>query len=152
EMANLFNLSTDAHSTFQLGHDDPLTIGSTDGGGSGFGGDTTTVGSLGSGGGGGSEPPPGGGDNGNNNDQPPGSPPSGPPPVGPVLAVNDSGTTSEDGKLTVNVANGVLANDTHDAGDAIHVTAVNGDAAAVGNQITLASGAKLTLNADGSYS
>jgi len=69
---------------------------------------------------------------------------------GPV-AVNDSATTSEDEVLVVAAA-GVLANDTDpNVGDSKMVVAVNGLAAAVGNQLTLASGALVTLNADGSY-
>lgn len=37
-------------------------------------------------------------------------------------------------------------------GDTLSIVAVNGDAAAVGNEIVLASGALLTVNSDGSYS
>src|SRR5438093_1071035 len=45
---------------------------------------------------------------------------------------------------------GVLANDTDvDAGDTKTVVAVNAQSAAVGTQITLASGALLTVQADG---
>jgi VCBS repeat-containing protein len=47
---------------------------------------------------------------------------------------------------------GVLGNDTDvDDGDTLTVTAVNGQAGNVGMQITLASGALLTVNPDGSY-
>lgn len=64
------------------------------------------------------------------------------------VAVNDSGTTNENTAFSGNV----LANDTDlDTGDILTVSAVNGNAANVGNQITLASGALLTLNSDGSY-
>jgi VCBS repeat-containing protein len=45
----------------------------------------------------------------------------------------------------------VLDNDSDPDGDSIAVTAVNGSGANVGTQITLASGALLTLNADGTY-
>ena len=65
---------------------------------------------------------------------------------GPV-AVNDSGTVTEDAALSGNV----LTNDTDADGDSLTVTAVNGQAGAVGNQITLSSGALVTLNANGSY-
>ncbi len=69
----------------------------------------------------------------------------------PPVAVDDTGSTNEDTPLTVS-APGVLGNDTDPDGTAgLLVTAVNGSAAAVGNQITLPSGALLTLNANGSY-
>src|SRR5205085_6005456 len=49
-------------------------------------------------------------------------------------------------------APGVLANDTDvDAGDTKTVVAVNAQSAAVGTPIALASGAVLTVQADGSY-
>ena len=68
----------------------------------------------------------------------------------PPAAVNDAVTTNEDTVLTV-PAPGVLANDIDpDAGDTRTVIAVNGLAANVGTPITLASGALLTTNADGS--
>ena len=67
-------------------------------------------------------------------------------------AVADVGTTNEDTILDV-AASGVLANDTDpDTGDVLLVSAVNGVGASVGNTITLASGALLQVNADGSYS
>ena len=66
-------------------------------------------------------------------------------------AVDDAGTTDEDTVLTV-AGPGILTNDTDpDASDVLAVSEVNGDAAAVGQQITLASGALLTVNSDGSY-
>ncbi len=68
----------------------------------------------------------------------------------PPTAVNDTGTTNEDTPLLVPLP-GVLANDTDPDGDALTVTAVNGSGANVGVQITLPSGALLTLNANGSY-
>jgi VCBS repeat-containing protein len=61
-------------------------------------------------------------------------------------AADDAGNTSEDSA----VAGNVLANDSTESGPKT-VTAVNGVAVSVGQQIILASGAKLTLNADGSY-
>ena len=66
------------------------------------------------------------------------------------VATDDTGAANEDAVL-----NGatVLGNDTDDPdGDALTVSAVNGAAGDVGTQITLASGALLTLNADGTYS
>ena len=67
----------------------------------------------------------------------------------PPTANNDTATIGEDTSATGNV----LTNDTDpDAGDILTVAAVNGVAADVGNQITLASGALLTLNTDGTYS
>ena len=67
----------------------------------------------------------------------------------PPTANNDTATIGEDTSVTGNV----LTNDTDpDAGDILTVAAVNGVAADVGNQITLASGALLTLNANGTYS
>ncbi|MEH2230608.1 MAG: Ig-like domain-containing protein [Nostoc sp.] len=66
----------------------------------------------------------------------------------PPTANNDTATTSENTSVTGNV----LTNDTDpDAGNILTVAAVNGVAANVGNQITLASGAFLTLNANGTY-
>ncbi len=60
-------------------------------------------------------------------------------------------TTGEDTPLLVNAANGVLANDRDGDGDLLTVSALNGNAAAVGVATTLASGAQLTLAANGSY-
>ena len=65
------------------------------------------------------------------------------------VAVNDTGTTGENTTLTVNAANGVLKNDTDIDGDTLTVSGVTGGT--VGVQFALASGALLTLNADGSY-
>jgi Bacterial Ig domain/Bacterial cadherin-like domain/RTX calcium-binding nonapeptide repeat (4 copies) len=66
---------------------------------------------------------------------------------GPV-AHDDTNATNEDAP----VLGVVLANDTDaDQGDTLSVSAVNGQAANVGKEITLASGALLTVNADGSY-
>ncbi|WP_424971012.1 Ig-like domain-containing protein [Dinoroseobacter sp. S76] len=63
------------------------------------------------------------------------------------VAVDDSVSTDED--TAVNGA--VLPNDSDGDGDPLVVSAVNGNAADVGSQITLASGALLTLNADGTF-
>ena len=67
------------------------------------------------------------------------------------VANNDSGTTNEDTVLTV-AAPGVLDNDTDVDIETLSVVEINGSAVNVGSQITLPSGAKVTLNADGSYS
>ncbi|MEM6400427.1 MAG: ExeM/NucH family extracellular endonuclease [Cyanobacteria bacterium P01_D01_bin.116] len=64
------------------------------------------------------------------------------------VATNDSVSTNED----TAISNTVLTNDSDPEGDTLTVTEVNGVAADVGNQITLASGALLTLNQDGTYS
>ncbi|WP_291296098.1 Ig-like domain-containing protein [Elioraea sp.] len=64
------------------------------------------------------------------------------------VAVNDAAATDE---ATVRTGN-VLANDSDPNGDALTVSAVNGVATSVGKAATLASGAKFTLNANGSYS
>ncbi|MGD1904954.1 MAG: tandem-95 repeat protein [Leptolyngbyaceae cyanobacterium] len=64
-------------------------------------------------------------------------------------ATDDTGSTAEDQVLNDNV----LDNDSDpDSGETLEVSAVNGESADVGQQITLASGALLTVNADGSYS
>ncbi|MEH2369687.1 Ig-like domain-containing protein, partial [Nostoc sp.] len=66
----------------------------------------------------------------------------------PPTANNDTATVNEN----ISVTGNVLTNDTDpDAGDILTVAAVNGVAANVGNQITLTSGALLTLNANGTY-
>ena len=59
---------------------------------------------------------------------------------------------TEDATLSVDAANGVLVNDTDvDTGSTRTVTAVQGVTANVGTATTLASGAVVTLNTDGSY-
>ncbi|MDH3666726.1 MAG: Ig-like domain-containing protein [Paracoccaceae bacterium] len=63
-------------------------------------------------------------------------------------AVNDGYAVAEDAALNGNV----LGNDSDPDGDPLSVTAVNGQAVNVGSQITLASGALLTVNADGTFS
>ena len=71
-----------------------------------------------------------------------------------ALANNDAFATDENSVIT-GAAN-VFANNgcgaDIDLGDEFVVTAVNGTGANVGTQITLASGAKLTLNANGTFS
>jgi len=69
-------------------------------------------------------------------------------------AADDFGQTDEDTILYVGAhAGGLLANDSDpDVNDTLNVLAVNGSTAAVGNPLTLASGAELTVQADGSYS
>src|SRR5262249_29431325 len=62
-------------------------------------------------------------------------------------AVNDSSSTYQYRATSGNV----LANDTDPAGGGLTVSTVNGTAANVGTTIHLASGALLTVNADGSY-
>ena len=68
-----------------------------------------------------------------------------------ITAVADTGSTDQGTVLNVNVASGVLTNDTDLDGDSLSVSEVNGTAGDVGTQIALGSGALLTLNADGSY-
>jgi VCBS repeat-containing protein len=65
-------------------------------------------------------------------------------------AGNDVNTTTEDASVTA-VAPGVLANDTDPEGTTLTVGTVNGLAANVGVAVTLANGATVTLNANGSY-
>ncbi len=66
----------------------------------------------------------------------------------PPDAVDDGYTVAEAAPVSGNV----LSNDSDFDSDPISVVAVNGQAANVGAQITLASGALLTVNADGSLS
>jgi VCBS repeat-containing protein/probable HAF family extracellular repeat protein len=68
---------------------------------------------------------------------------------GSLTVVDDVVATDENTLLTVSAALGLLANDS--GGGTLSVTEVNGQAAKVGAQITLASGALLTVNADGSF-
>jgi VCBS repeat-containing protein len=74
------------------------------------------------------------------------------------VAADDFGQTDEDTVLNVSAgatypASGLLDNDFDaDTSDTLNVVAVNGIAAAVGHPISLASGAQLTVQADGSYS
>ncbi len=71
----------------------------------------------------------------------------------PAAAAADSLNTTEN-STAVNGSGGnpnLLANDTDKDGDAVTITQVQGSGANVGTQITLASGALLTVNADGTY-
>jgi Ca2+-binding RTX toxin-like protein len=69
------------------------------------------------------------------------------------LAQDDTFNVMEDGVLTASVlADNGNGADSDPNGDPLTITAVNGEAANVGMQISLASGALLTLNADGSFS
>ena len=70
-----------------------------------------------------------------------------PPNIAPV-ANNDTASTIEDAAVTLNV----LGNDSDANGDTLSITQVNGQAVVVGSPITLASGALLTLNANGTLS
>jgi VCBS repeat-containing protein len=73
-----------------------------------------------------------------------------------VTGVNDAPESAADSNATDEdhaALGNVLANDTDiDLGDMLHVAMVNGTAANVGVPIELASGALLTVNANGSYS
>ncbi|NEU82036.1 Ig-like domain-containing protein [Nostoc sp. UIC 10630] len=64
------------------------------------------------------------------------------------VANNDTASTNEDTAVTVNV----LGNDRDANGDTLRITQVNGQAVAVGPPITLASGALVTLNTNGTLS
>jgi len=75
-----------------------------------------------------------------------------PIPIPPILFVNDAYYTTPVGwTLTVDASNGLLAGAFDLSGGTLQVTEVNGSAANVGTAITLASGATLTVNADGSF-
>ncbi len=65
-----------------------------------------------------------------------------------LIIVGDSFATPGAAILS---APSVLGNDSDPAMGTLSVTAVNGSAAAVGNTVTLASGARLTMNANGSF-
>ena len=68
------------------------------------------------------------------------------------VAVDDTVTTDEDNALSGSVfANNGNGADSDPEGDTFTVTSVNGTAADVNNQITLASGALLTLNSNGNF-
>ncbi|MEL6605718.1 MAG: choice-of-anchor A family protein, partial [Cyanobacteria bacterium J06614_10] len=59
--------------------------------------------------------------------------------------------TDEATPFSIPAADGVIGNDSDPDGDTLTVTEVNGVATDIGNQVTLPSGALLTLNADGSF-
>src|SRR5262249_22669969 len=72
----------------------------------------------------------------------------------PPLAVDDAYTADAGQPLTVPSATGVLANDSdpdpEDLGR-LTVASINGDPTVIGQQITLPSGALVTVNPDGSF-
>ncbi|HST41742.1 MAG TPA: Ig-like domain-containing protein, partial [Conexibacter sp.] len=68
------------------------------------------------------------------------------------VAADDAMRTDESTPLTVAAGSGVLANDVDAEGDALTVTEVDGSAANVGTPFAAASGALVTINADGSLS
>jgi VCBS repeat-containing protein len=70
------------------------------------------------------------------------------------VAADDADTTDEASPLSGNVLsdNGSGADSDIDTGTTLVITAVNGVGSSVGNQITLPSGALLTLNANGAFS
>ncbi len=69
------------------------------------------------------------------------------------IAADDSVAVSENAPTNGNLSSDNGAGTDADAdGDVLVITAVNGSGANIGTQIALASGALLTLNADGSYS
>ncbi len=70
------------------------------------------------------------------------------------VATDNAYTLDEDSTLAANAIlddTGAGADSDPDASDMLAVTLVNGNAADVGNSVVLASGATLTLNADGSF-
>ena len=67
------------------------------------------------------------------------------------VAVPDSYLIPVNQSLTVGVSEGVLQNDADADGDPLTVTAVNGETLDVGQQVTLASGALLTLRGNGRF-
>ena len=76
--------------------------------------------------------------------------------IGDLYAAGISGGTGgyaagENGTLHIDAASGVLNNDSDPENGTLTVVEVNGAGGSVGSQITLASGALLTLNADGSF-
>ncbi|WP_242495742.1 beta strand repeat-containing protein [Salinicola tamaricis] len=68
------------------------------------------------------------------------------------VAIADTGSTGENATLTVDAAQGVLANDSDVDGGTLTVSAVNGTDINVGQAIAGSNGGTFTLNADGSYS
>nr|WP_245000303.1 Ig-like domain-containing protein [Marinobacter daepoensis] len=67
------------------------------------------------------------------------------------VAADDTGTTDQDSELNMDAASGVLANDADPDGDALTVSAVDGNASQVGTAVAGDNGGEFTLNADGSY-
>jgi hypothetical protein len=68
-----------------------------------------------------------------------------------ALATDAVYTVSHDQTLTATAAAGLLTSASDADGNALTVTAINGDASAIGNAITTAAGGSLTANADGSF-
>ncbi len=66
-------------------------------------------------------------------------------------AQDDTAATDEDTAIQVTAGLGLLANDSDFDGGTLSIVAVNGNAFVFGTPITLASGARVTVNADGSY-
>jgi hypothetical protein len=69
----------------------------------------------------------------------------------PPVAQPDEYSTGYNQALNILAANGLLFNDSDMDGDPLEVTKVNGVAANVGTTITLASGASLRVEVDGSF-
>ncbi|WP_244925498.1 Ig-like domain-containing protein [Kushneria marisflavi] len=71
----------------------------------------------------------------------------------PPEAQADTGSTEQEVILTVDAANGVLANDTDQDSDnaTLRVVAINDDAGSVGQQIAGTNGGQFTVASDGSY-
>ena len=66
-------------------------------------------------------------------------------------AQDDTAATDEDTVVQVTAGLGLLANDSDFDGGTLSIVAVNGNAFVFGTPIALASGARVTVNADGSY-
>lgn len=66
-------------------------------------------------------------------------------------ANDDTASMGQNDIRTVLAADGLISNDTDPDGDTLTVAAVSGVEASVGQAVTLASGAIVTINADGSY-
>jgi len=69
----------------------------------------------------------------------------------PPTAQSDADTTQQGTELSI-PAPGIVGNDSDPNGDPLAVSEVNGSASDVGQQITLSSGALLTVEADGAHS
>ena len=70
-------------------------------------------------------------------------------PLNPPPVANDDAYSTDEGAVLT--AASILANDTDADGDPLTVATVNGATANVGGQINLASGALITVNADGTF-
>ncbi|MEX0956670.1 MAG: tandem-95 repeat protein [Rhizobiaceae bacterium] len=69
----------------------------------------------------------------------------------PPVVEDDEAATDEDTGVNVNAANGLLGNDIDLDGGALEITEIDGNPVTFGVAMALASGALLTVNADGSY-